>query len=167
MINSFLNISRLEAGGIVIEKSVFEFNKLILEVIEEVKAIIDPHVITFEGGEDLWLTGDRDKIGQVLTNLLSNAAKYSLHHQDIRLDCRKEAAKAQIKVTDRGMGIRETDLPYLFARFQRFESAETKNISGFGIGLYLCAEIVKSHNGRIWAESEFGAGTTMIFELPL
>ena len=113
------------------------------------------------------LTGDRDKIGQVLTNLLSNAAKYSLHHQDIRLDCRKEAAKAQIKVTDRGMGIRETDLPYLFARFQRFESAETKNISGFGIGLYLCAEIVKSHNGRIWAESEFGAGTTMIFELPL
>lgn len=167
MINSFLNISRLEAGGIVIEKSAFEFNKLILEVIEEVKAIIDPHVITFEGGEDLWLTGDRNKIGQVLTNLLSNAAKYSLHHRDIRLDCRKEEAKARIKVTDRGMGIRETDLPYLFARFQRFESAETKNISGFGIGLYLCAEIVKSHNGKIWAESEYGAGTTMIFELPI
>lgn len=167
MINSFLNISRLEAGGIVIEKSVFEFNTLILEVIEEVKAIVDPHVITFNGGEDLWLTGDRNKIGQVLTNLLSNAAKYSLHNRDIRLDCCRKDGRAQISVTDRGMGIRETDLPYLFARFQRFESAETKHITGFGIGLYLCAEIVKSHHGEIWAESEFGQGTTMIFELPV
>ncbi|WP_316748050.1 ATP-binding protein [Pedobacter gandavensis] len=167
MINSFLNISRLEAGGIVVEKSIFEFNTLILEVMEEVKAIIDPHFITFNPGEELWLTGDRNKIGQVLTNLLSNAAKYSLHHKDIRLDCRKKDAKAQVSVTDRGMGIRETDLPYLFARFQRFESVDTKHITGFGIGLYLCAEIVKSHQGEIWAESEFGQGTTMIFELPI
>lgn len=167
MINGFLNISRLEAGGIVLEKSAFEFNKLILEVIEEVKAIINPHVIAFDGTEELWLTGDRDKIGQVLTNLLSNAAKYSLHHRDIRLDCRKNESNAQISITDRGMGIRETDLPYLFTRFQRFETADTKNIAGFGIGLYLCAEIVKSHNGKIWAESEFGEGTRMIFELPI
>ncbi|MBB2151336.1 ATP-binding protein [Pedobacter gandavensis] len=167
MINSFLNISRLEAGGIMIEKSAFEFNTLILEVIEEVKAIVDPHVITFSGTEELWLTGDRDKIGQVLTNLLSNAAKYSLHNRDIRLDCRRKDARAQISVTDRGMGIRETDLPYLFTRFQRFESADTKNISGFGIGLYLCSEIVKSHHGVIWAESEYGKGTTMFFELPI
>lgn len=167
MINSFLNISRLEAGGIVLDKSAFEFNKLILEVIEEVKAIINPHVITYDATEELWLTGDRDKIGQVLTNLLSNAAKYSLHSKDIRLDCCKNESNAQISVTDRGMGIRETDLPYLFTRFQRFESSDTKNIAGFGIGLYLCAEIVKSHNGKIWAESEFGQGTKMVFELPL
>lgn len=167
MINSFLNISRLEAGGIVIEKSAFEFNTLIMEVIQEVKAIVDPHVITFNGGEELWLTGDRNKIGQVLTNLLSNAAKYSLHNRDISLDCCRKNTRAQVSVRDRGMGIRETDLPYLFTRFQRFESADTKNISGFGIGLYLCSEIVKSHNGKIWAESEFGRGTTMYFELPI
>lgn len=167
MINSFLNISRLEAGGIVIEKSSFEFNTLILEVIEEVKAIVDPHVIMFNEAEELWLTGDRNKIGQVLTNLLSNAAKYSIHNRDIRLNCCRKDSRAQVSVADQGMGIRETDLPYLFTRFQRFESVETKNISGFGIGLYLCAEIVKSHNGDIWAESDYGQGTTMFFELPI
>ncbi|TCC92781.1 ATP-binding protein [Pedobacter hiemivivus] len=167
MINSFLNIARLEAGGIKLEKNAFELNKLISEVINEVTVIIGPHKILFIENDEFWLEADRDKIGQVLTNLISNAAKYSPENREIKLDCQNLDRSVKVSISDNGIGIRENDLPNLFSRFKRIESEQTRNISGFGIGLYLCAEIVNSHNGKIWAESEYGKGTVFSFELPL
>lgn len=167
MINSFLNISRLEAGGIKLEKNAFELNKLISEIINEVTVIIGPHKVIFIENDELWLEADRDKIGQVITNLISNAAKYSPENREIKLNCQNLDRSVKVSIADNGIGIRENDLADLFSRFKRIESAQTRNISGFGIGLYLCAEIVNSHNGRIWAESEYGIGTVFSFELPL
>lgn len=167
MINSFLNISRLEAGGIKLEKNAFELNTLIAEIINEVTVIIGPHKVIFIENDELWLEADRDKIGQVITNLISNAAKYSPENREIKLNCQNLERSVKVSISDNGIGIRENDLADLFSRFKRIESAQTRNISGFGIGLYLCAEIVNSHKGRIWAESEYGKGTVFSFELPL
>jgi two-component system sensor histidine kinase VicK len=72
-----------------------------------------------------------------------------------------------VSVKDEGMGIREQDLPRIFDRYYRVGTEHTKNISGFGVGLYLCAEIVHRHHGRIWAESQKGVGSTFYFSLPL
>jgi signal transduction histidine kinase len=74
---------------------------------------------------------------------------------------------AVVSVRDEGMGISQKDRDKLFDRFYRVESKEMKSISGFGIGLYLCAEIISRHNGKIWAESELGKGSTFYFTIPI
>jgi two-component system sensor histidine kinase VicK len=74
---------------------------------------------------------------------------------------------AQVSVKDEGMGIKPQDIDKLFERYYRVDSKHMQTISGFGIGLYLCAEIIQRHNGKIWVESELGAGSTFYFSLPL
>ncbi|WP_222535983.1 PAS domain-containing sensor histidine kinase [Pedobacter polysacchareus] len=167
MINGFLDIAKLEAGQIKIEKSQFDLLALIREVVDEIKVILPDHQIIFIERDGLWLEADRNKIGQVITNFLSNAAKYAPDKREIRLDFKKVPGAVRISVMDSGIGMREEDIPHLFSRFKRIENVHTCKILGFGIGLYICAEIVKSHKGKIWAESEFGKGSTFIFELPL
>ena len=81
--------------------------------------------------------------------------------------CHTENAHVTIGVTDHGIGIDAEALPHIFDRFYRIESQRTKDISGFGIGLYLSAEIVKLHGGRIWAESEYGKGSTFYITIPI
>jgi two-component system sensor histidine kinase VicK len=110
---------------------------------------------------------DREKIGSVISNLLSNAVKYSPKGSGIRVQCRKLEQSVEIRVTDEGLGIRPEDQPRLFDRFYRVESNHTRHISGFGIGLYLSAEIVERHGGKIGVESQSGIGSAFYFTLPL
>jgi signal transduction histidine kinase len=110
---------------------------------------------------------DRDKIGQVITNLISNAVKYSPRGKLVEIICKRIGDNVQVSVRDEGMGIRTTDKDRLFDRFYRVESTHTQNISGFGIGLYISAEIIRRHRGQIWVDSEKGVGSTFFFNLPL
>jgi signal transduction histidine kinase len=106
-----------------------------------------------------------DKIGQVINNFISNAVKYSKAGSTIQVSCITTNGVAQVSVSDEGIGIRGQDLQQLFERYYRVEN--NNNISGFGIGLYLCAEIISRHNGKIWVESELEKGSTFYFSLPL
>lgn len=167
MINGFLNISRLESGKILIIKEVFELGKLVTEMIEETRLTVSSHHIIFNCTEELEVNADRDKIGSVISNLLSNAVKYSPKGKNIVVSCSKIDDFAQISVSDEGMGIKPQDLDKLFDRYYRVETKHTAHISGFGIGLYLSAEIIHRHNGKIWVESQSGIGSTFYFKLPL
>lgn len=167
MINSFLNVSRLESGHIQIDHKPFDLGVLIEEVHEETSATIFSHAFEFKSCPETWVNADRDKISQVFTNLISNAVKYSPAGSTVHVACKTINGKAQISVRDEGMGISETDLPRLFERYYRVKEAVANHISGFGIGLYLCAELVKRHGGDIWAESEVGNGSTFYFTLPV
>ena len=167
MINGFLNVSRLGSGRIYLNINDFNLKELILEVIEEIQLVTPTHAINLHPCDDVLISGDRDKIGQVVTNLLSNAAKYSPRGNTIDLTCTMNGSTAVISVKDEGMGVKPQDIDKLFNRFYRVSSKHTENISGFGIGLYLSAEIIKSHHGRIWVESEKGKGSTFFFSLPL
>jgi two-component system sensor histidine kinase VicK len=109
---------------------------------------------------------DRDKIASVAANLLSNAVKYSARGREIKVGAEKLDGHVLVSVKDEGMGIKPQDIKKLFERYYRVESDHTRHISGFGIGLYLSSEIVQRHNGRIWAESEKGVGSTFYFTLP-
>jgi signal transduction histidine kinase len=111
------------------------------------------------------LNGDREKIGQVLNNFISNAVKYSRPDTGIRVTCTLAERQVTVAVTDQGIGIKQDDLKHVFDRYFRAESQG--HISGFGIGLYLCAEIIRRHKGKIWAESEAGKGSTFYFSLPV
>lgn len=167
LINGFLNISRLESGKILIEKQRFELNQLIQEMIDEIQMVSQNHTIISFGCEDVEVFADRDKVSSVISNLLSNAVKYSPKGKNIELRCMVNNGFAQVSIKDEGMGVKEKDLDKLFDRYYRVESNHTKYISGFGIGLYLSAEIIKQHDGRIWVESESGVGSTFHFTLPL
>ncbi|QKJ31022.1 PAS domain S-box protein [Mucilaginibacter mali] len=167
MINGFLNISRLESGKLQIEKRPFELNALIDEMIGEIKLTVASHTFVFEPQGDLKVDADPDKIGSVISNLLSNAVKYSPKGKLVTVSAEVIGNEVQVSVKDEGMGIKPNDMPHLFDRYYRVNSEHTRNISGFGIGLYLSAEIIHRHDGRIWAESEKGVGSTFYFTLPL
>lgn len=167
MINGFLNISRLESGKILIEKSHFNIEELIREITEEMKLSVTGHQINMGQCAPIDIYADRDKINSVVSNLISNAVKYSPRDTTIRISCTANKNEMTLSVCDEGIGIQPADAAKIFDRYYRVESSNTRHISGFGIGLYLSAEIVQRHGGRIWLESEPGKGSTFYFSLPL
>jgi PAS domain S-box-containing protein len=167
MINGFLNVSRLESGKILIDKHPFDMEALISEVIEEITITVSSHEIRFTPCQPVIVNADRDKISSVISNLVSNAIKYSPKGKHIRVTCAVKNQNIIVSVQDQGMGIKPQDIAMIFDRYFRVESAHTQHISGFGIGLYLSAEIVRQHQGEISVESESGVGSTFYFSLPL
>jgi signal transduction histidine kinase len=165
LVNGFLNLSRLESGKIYLQKEVFNLDQLIAEIIEEQKLLIANHNLILLPCQQVIVDADREKISNVICNLLSNAAKYSPLGSDIEVLCSVEDDKACIQVKDQGEGIPAEDVNRLFERYYRAE--HTKHISGFGIGLYLSAEIVERHEGEIGVKSEIGKGSHFWFTLPI
>jgi len=167
LINGFLNASSFEAGKIYLNEHTFEMNALLNEVAEEVTLITPGHNIVVLPCPLISVKADRDKIGQVINNFLSNAIKYSPKGGHVEIACKESDGSVQVSVKDDGMGVKPEDQGKLFDRYFRIESALTQTISGFGLGLYLSAEIVQRHNGKVWVESEPGKGSTFYFSLPL
>lgn len=167
MIHDFLNLSRLEDGKMSLNCSVFPLEKLVEEVTEEVRILSPAHHIILEMSCDTDIDADRDKIYQVLTNLLANAIKYSDKGTIIRVSCQKEHEQVTIEVHDQGIGIAEEDQPRLFERFYRVREEQNKHIGGFGIGLYLVSELLRLHGSTIKVKSKPGEGSVFSFSLPV
>ncbi len=167
MINGFLNVSRLEAGKLFIEKETFELNELLQEIFEETRLITNTHTVTLVQNGAVKVNADQDKINSVISNFVSNAIKYSPKGKLIEISSQVSGNMAIVHVKDEGMGIKPQHLAQIFDRYFRVETDHTRHISGFGIGLYLSAEIIKRHECEIWAESESGKGSTFYFSLPL
>jgi PAS domain S-box-containing protein len=167
LINGFLNVSRLESGKLEINPETFNLSLLVAEEVEESRLTAGSHTFALLSNEPLIISADRGKIGSVISNLLSNAVKYSPRGTEITIHCTAEDGQVLFSIRDEGQGISPHDLPRIFDRYYRADSAHTKNVSGFGVGLYLSAEIIQRHNGKIWAESEKGTGSTFFFSLPI
>lgn len=165
MINGFLNVSRLESSKLLIEKTNFNLDDLLKETIEETYISQSSHQIILHPTCGVDIHADRDKIGNVISNLISNGIKYSDNGTSIEISCKLSDAEVEVQIKDEGIGIKPEDIEKLFERYYRVQGNHT--ISGFGIGLYLSAEIVERHGGRIWAESEEGKGSVFHFTLPL
>jgi two-component system CheB/CheR fusion protein len=165
LIHGFLNVSHLEGGKIQLTRESFALEVLIEEIIEEVSAT-SSHDILILSGCKLMVNADREKIGQVISNILSNAIKYSPKGKRIELNCRASTNSIKVSIRDEGPGINPSDQEKLFDRYFRIEADDKIMIPGFGIGLYLSSEIIQRHNGRIWVESEIGKGSTFSFSLP-
>ncbi|CAH0199141.1 Sensor histidine kinase WalK [Pedobacter sp. Bi27] len=165
MINGFLNVSRLESGKLLIEKTNFSLDELLKETIEETYVSQSSHQIILNPTCEVNINADRNKIGNVLSNLISNGLKYSDNGTRIEITCKLHDTEVEIQIKDEGIGIKPEDIDKLFERYYRVQGNHT--ISGFGIGLYLSAEIIERHGGQIWAESEEGKGSVFHFTLPL
>lgn len=167
LINGFLNVSRLESGKIVIEKQHFDLTDLVREMIGDISMTVSSHSFDFDPLSEVKVVADHDKIGAVISNLLSNAVKYSPKGKVVNVACERHEKEVIVSVKDAGIGIKPQDQDKLFDRYYRVTSEHTRHISGFGVGLYLSAEIIERHDGRIWVESEKGIGSTFYFALPL
>lgn len=167
LINGFLHVSRLESGKIHINKQRFNMADLVKEAEEETLSLYNSHQIIFHPVDTTYVHADRDKIGQVINNLISNAVKYSAANTTIHVSLTTQNGSALLSVKDEGIGIKEEDKDKLFERYYRVNNETSTAISGFGIGLYLCAEIVQRHSGHIWVESEVGSGSTFSFSIPI
>ncbi|OWK70074.1 PAS domain S-box protein [Pedobacter sp. AJM] len=165
MINGFLNVSRLESGKLMIDKTSFRLDQLLQETVDETFISPSTHDIVFALSCEVTIFADRDKISSVISNLLSNAHKYSSNGSTIEINCELRENEVIVSVMDQGIGISDEDAKKLFDRYYRVQSNHT--ISGFGIGLYLSAEIIQRHNGKIWVESNESVGSTFYFSLPL
>jgi signal transduction histidine kinase len=168
MINGFLNISRLESGQIQIDRETFDMALLLREIEDEFLVTTNSHQIKVTTPCKHLLFADRDKISAVINNFITNAVKYSPAGTAVEVSCEIVKDVLQVSVSDQGAGISDIDKHQIFKRFYRSDTAAAGLVSGFGIGLYLCAEIIQHHQGQIWVEDNVsGKGSVFHFSLPV
>lgn len=163
MVDALLETSRLSAGRVELVADAQSLEELIGEAVEAFKRRGVPNPVSLELAPLVpAVRGDRRRVLQVLDVLLRNAAVYSAPEQPIRVTLRREGASPSVAVEDSGEGVSPEDRPHVFERFYRGANAR----DGLGLGLYIAAELVRLHGGRIWLESEPGQGSTFAFTLP-
>lgn len=175
LISQMLDMSRLENRKLELNLTTNgSLAEIVERIVEQRRVTTNSHSLQFSLTEDTKpFIGnfDPDRLEQVLNNLMSNAVKYSPAGTKIEIGlqrCEKGSSPmAVISVRDYGIGIKPEDQEYIFDRFYRVRSKNSLEVEGLGLGLYICAEIVNLHNGRIWLESALGQGSIFYFSLPL
>lgn len=167
LIGDLLDVTKIEAGKIQFKREYFDFAKLVHEVAESMQLITQKHTLVVHGSVSQRIYGDRDRIGQVITNLISNAIKYSPRAGKIIISYRMKQNSIELSVQDFGLGIPKKKKEMVFERFFRVSGPNTQTFPGLGLGLYISSEIIKRQGGEIWVESVRGKGSTFYFSLPL
>ena len=165
LIGDLLDAIKINNGKLQYHKENFDFNELVLEIIEEMQLTTEKHRINKKLSASKTVFGDRSRIGQVLMNLLSNAIKYSPDADKINVATRTDKEQLTFSVQDFGIGITKTDQVKIFDRFQRV--GNQNEFGGLGLGLFIAARIIKDHGGTIWVKSEKGNGATVYIRLPI
>lgn len=166
LIGDLLDVSKIESGKLVFREKLFSFDKLLSEVIAEVGNISNTHKITQKGSTKEKIYADRERTGQVITNLLTNAIKYSPERTRIIVTVKKTKAHITVSIQDFGIGISKDNQKKLFEIFYRVPGQNEATYPGLGIGLYVASEIVKRYKGKMWVKSDTGKGSTFYFTLP-
>ncbi len=167
LIYDLLDVSKIATGKMDLNEEVFDFDELIDETIEDMRATGIRHRIDKLGTVHKRVFADKYRINQVLINLIANAVKYS--PQKDKVDIRVSASQDYVKVSvkDYGIGIPKKSITKIFDRFYRVQDKKRESFPGFGLGLYISSEIVKRHGGKMWVESEENMGSTFHFSLPI
>jgi len=165
LIENLLNTNKLTEGQLHLNKTSFIVAEMIADCCQHVR-IDGVYDIITEGDKELMVYADADRIDQVVVNFVNNAIKYAPGSKEIHVKIEKVNDMARVSIRDNGPGIPPEKVPYLFDRYYRVDSSGMQ-YSGLGLGLYINAEIVKRHDGKIGVESEIGNGSTFWFTLPL
>lgn len=168
LIGDLLDLSKIKNGSLTLNRQYFYIDEVIDEVIKEFKIIQPDYTLNFlDHSESILVFADRGRIKQVLVNFFTNAIKYSSQNKIIEITYKLLADEVTIIVKDLGIGISKINQEKIFQRFFRVSGKNEKTYPGFGIGLFIAAEIIERHNGQIWVESELGKGSVFSFSLPL
>ena len=170
LVNNILDVAKLEAGQMEMRMEDVSLDQIVGRTIAQFGAAAEEKAITIE--TDLppdisAIEGDNERLGQVLTNLVSNAVKFGDPGTTIAIRARVLGPELVVSVQDQGIGIPEGALFRLFERFYQADSSSTRSRGGTGLGLYISKQIVEAHGGRIWVESTAGEGSTFSFAIPV
>ncbi len=167
LVSNLLDVTRIQTGKLSFTRESFHLNELIAETVEGLQQSISTHTLTYSGKNSVVVSADRFRLYQVLTNLITNAAKYSPTGKDIIIRSKKIDGKAIVSIQDFGIGISPDQQKKIFGRLYQVTDAKERTFPGLGMGLYISKEIIKRHKGTIWVESNKGKGATFYFSLPL
>jgi PAS domain S-box-containing protein len=168
LIGDMLDLDRMESGRMTMRTADVDINDVLTEAISRAA----PAAVTVDFKSDLEprlpiVAGDRDRLIQVVSNLVNNAVKYSPEGGTVTLSSRVEGRFALVSVTDTGIGIPPDEIGHVFERFRRVRSGAAQSIPGTGLGLTIVKQIVEMHGGKIWVESAVGHGSSFHFTIPL
>ncbi|HTI68020.1 MAG TPA: ATP-binding protein [Caulobacteraceae bacterium] len=170
LINDILDIEKIESGQLSLRMASVGTAELVARSVEDLRGYADQlgvKMLLVVEAEDALVWGDPDRIVQVVTNLLSNALKFSPPHGVVQVVLASHAGLVRLTVRDHGPGIPEEFRGRIFSKFAQADSTDTRRIGGTGLGLAISKEIVDRHGGRLWFESEVGLGAAFHVDLPL
>lgn len=166
LVQQLLDVSKLENGSLQYSRESLEMNDFIREAVQVIQHILPDNEVSVEACESTWVSVDRLRLEQVISNILTNAAKYSPEGTLIEIKCIRRADDfLQVSVKDQGIGMSEESVKSVFDKFYRDKDVVHSH-SGLGMGLYIASKIVTDHGGRIWVESNEGEGSVFYFTLP-
>ena len=166
LITELLDVSKIQNGKLNYNITSFYFDEMIDHTIENFQHTSPTHTIVKTGGVQQQVVGDKERLQQVVINLLSNAIKYSPGKTNVFIDIKIVDGIVNVSVKDEGIGIAPNHLSKIFERYYRVEDHAIR-FQGLGVGLYISSEIIQRHNGKIWATSEVGKGSTFSFSIPV
>jgi PAS domain S-box-containing protein len=169
IVDTLLSIARLEAGDLHVELVPTDLRDVVSEVVtsvQETAEVNGHHFVLHLPDEPLAASADREKLGQILTNLLDNAVKFSPNGGTVTVEAHRRAGRVEVRVVDEGQGIPEDERERIFSKFHRSDSSP-RGQSGAGLGLFIARGLVRAMGGRIWVDSAEGGGSSFAFELPL
>lgn len=168
LISEMLDLSRIEQNELELNIEEFSLNEHVEHIIEDISYTHKDVQIELEHLCECDVKADKDRIGQVIINFITNALKYSPETKRVQVKVfHEQNNNVAVSVKDFGIGIEKKDLNRIFNRFYRVSAENEKTYAGFGIGLYLSNEIIERHNGKIFVDSEPGVGSEFTFVLPL
>lgn len=166
IISDMLSLSKIEFGGLEFERESIELTALVREIVDSLQ-LGELHQLGFEFDGPVVVEGDRGKLGQVISNLVDNAIKYSPTGGAVRVSVHVRADQAELTISDQGVGIPPDEIPKLFTRFHRIRRPELENIRSTGLGLYLVKQLVTGMDGQVEVESTEGVGSRFLVRLAL
>ena len=167
LIADLLDVTKINSGKLQFRNTVFDFNPMVKELVEELQRTSERHTLVKHFNETGLVCGDRERISQVITNLITNAIKYSPSSDKIIIYTALENGEVTLCVQDYGIGIPQAKQEKVFEQFYRVSGDMQHTFPGLGLGLYISSEIIKREGGRIWVNSNEGQGSTFCFALPL
>lgn len=170
LVNDLLQLSKMDSKDYHMNFASINLPQFVDQIMERFEMSTKNESITFKHkipDRDMFVYGDRDKLTQLMDNILSNAVKYSPEGGTITCALKAEKDRVLVSIKDEGVGIPKENIPFVFDRFYRVDKARTRNLGGTGLGLAIAKEIVTAHGGSIWVSSDWGKGTTISFALPL
>jgi len=167
LIGDLLDVTKINAGRLQFNNSFFDFNEMVEEVIEDVQRTSGKHIINRNLKFKRSVFGDKERVCQVVTNLLTNAVKYSPDSNEVVIYTEDHEKTVQVCVQDYGIGISAAKKDKVFEQFYRVSGSREHTFPGLGLGLYISSEIVKRLNGKIWVNSVEGKGSTFCFSIPV
>lgn len=165
MISELYDATKMSSGNFNLEITSFDVDEMIEEAIGTMQVLQPAYNIVVKNHVNAFVSGDRYRLIQVLTNYISNGIKYSNGQTDIFIHVSIDDRELTVAVQDHGLGISIDQLPQVFKRFYRTD--KTRLLEGIGLGLYLCNRIIEAHKGRVWVLSDEGKGATFYFAIPI